>query len=50
MIVLLDACWHKCIEAYIGNPLEPHSIDLTNCGDACPYCLGPIKEYIMPVN
>ena len=50
LIVLRGNCWHKCIEALIGNPLEPPSIDLTNCGDACPYCLDLIKEYIMPVN
>ena len=50
MIVLRGDCWHKCIEAFIGNPLEPPSIDLTNCGDACPYCLDLIQEHIMPVN
>ena len=50
IIVLRGYCWYNCIEAFIGNPLEPPSIDLTNCGDACPYCLDTIKEYIMPVN
>ena len=50
MIVLQDDCWHKCIESYIGNPFELPAIDLTNCGDACPFCLGIIKEFIMPVS
>ena len=50
MTVLRGDCWHKCIEALIGNPLEPPSIDLTNCENACPYCLDLIKDYIMPVN
>ena len=50
VIVLQGDCWHSAIEALIGNPLEPPAVDLTNCGDACPYCCGLIKEYVMPVS
>lgn len=50
MIVLRGGCWHSAIEALIGNPLEPPAIDLTNCGDACPFCCDKIKEFVMPVS
>ena len=32
------------------KPLEPPAIDLTNCGDACPYCCNMITSYIMHVS
>ena len=49
-IVLQGDYWHSTIEALIGNPLEPPAIDLTNCGDACPYCCDLIKEYVMLIS
>ena len=50
VIVLQGDCWHSTIEALIGNPLEPPAVDLTNCGDTCPYCCDLIKEYVMHIS
>ena len=50
MIVLKGDCWHNMLEDIIGNPLEPPAIDLTSCGDACPFCSDTLSEYIMPIS
>ena len=50
MIVLRDDCWHKKIEDLVGSPLEPPAIDLTICGDTCPFCCDMITNYIISIS
>ena len=50
MIVLRGDFWHMMLEEKIGNPLEPPTVDLTSCVDACPFCCDNLSEYIMPAS
>ena len=50
MVVLRADCRHKKIYDFIGNLIKPPAINLTTCGDACPFCCDMITNYVMPTS
>ena len=50
IICLNNTCWHQLLENESGSPLQPPSSMTNSCKVACPFCLGIMKDHVMPVN